>query len=270
MIVKFDQNINDNGMVTITCIPSNWKVFNISPDTYHLFNGDSVVEQIGEWASEVSGENIEYDDFKWDYDHTKIRHTLAEWCMDWLVETLQELGLESLENPQLISSWSPAYYNFTSDGFEMSFDCDPEELRGLTEKFDVDEWAGEHYKSRDGFLSFVPSRLNDPEWRAQYDGEFRIEYLLATEDNEWGELRDKWKYFIWEEVDYIYMENTTTAPEDPAVFNNEDKGDRINEMDQVVSYHEGKGWKDEDSDFFPTILEYHRRESSIVDFRDED
>lgn len=174
--------LNEDGTVTFRVIPSNWHKYGISPDTYQMFNGDSWNESEIEYHSEETGRDLGYDDFNWDYDHRGIVRGLADEAANWIAETLWDAGLNSVADVRVVDTWSPQFYNFQSDGFEVEITCDPAELRGLTPEFDVDSWASEHYRSYDGFMSFVTSRMNDDDQRAGYDAEFRVESLLAAND----------------------------------------------------------------------------------------
>jgi hypothetical protein len=234
--------LNEDGTVTLKIIPSNWRAYNISPDTYQLVNGDSWCNSQQEYfQNEMSDEDfqdqfgtskagvtLEYDDFNWSYDHKQIVRDFAEVLCDWIVgELWNEIGSSpqreliwdeekgehywsedfgALEGT-VVDSWSPAYYNFVSDGFEMELTVHPETLRRLTPEFDAYEWVQQHYRSCDGFLSFVESRINDPEWHAQYDGEFRIEYLFAKMLDPYGER--PWMMDLFEAEWEVYTNNVT-------------------------------------------------------------
>ena len=195
-----------DGTVTVKVIPSNWRVVNLSPDTYQCFNGDSWECREIEYWSEETGRELDWNDFDWEYDHAGIVRALAEEGVDIIAGLLKDAGLESVDNVSITNSWSPREYNFTSDGFEMELTFDPTELRDLTPDFDVDDWAHEHYSSRDGFLSFVIGRLDDDGWRRQLDAEFRIEYLLAK-DNPYNEAWDHFLMGLLDKEDRIYSEN---------------------------------------------------------------
>jgi hypothetical protein len=205
---RFDHpdNLNDDGTVTLRFSPSTWHAYNVSPDTYQTFTGDSWLESEIEWLSEQEGREITWEDYDAEYDHVAIVRSLAEEACDWIVETLWDIGLESVANGKVIDSWSPVAYNFTSDGFEMTVDVDPEELRALTPDFDVDAFGHENYSSYDGFHSFVTGRLNESDWRMEYDGAFRIESLLAAHDPHHN--RD-WIMRLAEVEWEVYMEHVT-------------------------------------------------------------
>lgn len=205
--------LNDDGSVTFRVIPSNWRCYNFSPDTYQLFTGDSWTSNTIEYFREEQGIDLTYDDFEWHYDHAGIVRGLAEALSEWFQEVLMEIGLESLSNVTVVETWSPQFYNFTTDGFELEITCDPTELRALTHDFDVDQWVREYYRSCDGFISYVPRRMEDPDWRAGYDGEFRIEHLFAERFGAGDpyEDSDPWKYHVWEQEDEVYEANTTVV-----------------------------------------------------------
>lgn len=233
--------LNDDGTVTLRFAPSAWRAYNISPDTYQTVNGDSWTECEMEYMAEQSDEEfesfhgiskagveLEYDDFTWTYNHTQIVRDFSEVLCDWIVGELfnlvgcgqqheliwdeetkthhwsEDFGALSGE---VHDSWSPQFYNFTSDGFEMNLTIHPQTLRDLTPDFDLDEWVSEHYRSMDGFMSYVTSRVEDDDWAADYDGQFRIEYLFAKEIDPYGERQ--WIYSLAEAEHEIYSTNTT-------------------------------------------------------------
>ncbi len=223
------ERLNDDGTVTLRMTPSAWHRYNISPDTYQSFTGDSWMESEIDYTNQESSLSerfgsqyadldydidLTYDHFTWTYDHAAIVRDLAEEAASWIAETLWDAGLESVADVKVIDTWSPAYYNFTTDGFEITLTCDPAELRALTPDFDVDEWGHEHYSSYDGFASFVPSRLAEDEWRAEYDGGFRVESLLANHDalNERG-----WIYRLAEAEWEVYTDNVKVEPDLDAI-----------------------------------------------------
>lgn len=224
--------LNYDGTVTFTITPSNWHAYGISPDTYQTVNGDSWLEMELYNLNEVlrdpgfhgggisdyfkgldylDGTDFEFEwgDFNWDYDHRAILRDFAQVLVDWIAATLEQAGLE-LEDYRLVGSWSPQFYNFTSDGFEMEVTCDPAKLRELTPGFDVDDWAYENYRSYDGFLSFVTSRMHDENWHSIYDGEFRVESLLRSLDPH-GER--SWVMDLVEVEWEIYAEHVTVEPD---------------------------------------------------------
>ena len=257
-----EERLNEDGSVTIRIIPSRWHVLNMSPDTYQMWNSDHYDDSVLLWYEEEVGEPVGWDDLTWEHDQAGIVRGLSQRICDYIEEQLMFLGLESVSNVRVVDSWSPRAYNFCSDGFEMEFTCDPAELRSLTEEFDVDEWVSKHYGSRDGFLSFVTSRVQDPEFRAVYDGEFRIESLLVeglTDSHE-----REWELFVSEGYDEVYAENTEVSPS-PATLTQ--IGDiRMNECGEFVRYTPGKGWASDDApeEFYDTPLHYHREASKLV------
>lgn len=201
--------LNEDGSVTLRIIPSNWRRYNISPDTYQLVNGDSwensELDHYNEYPPEHAPDRrLDYDDFDWQYDHTAIVRSFGETLVRWVTEQMEGLGV-TVRDPEIRDSWSPKEYNFVSDGFEMEFTCDPAELRALSGGFDVDEWVFEWYRSCDGFMSYVPRRMDDDDWRRDYDGEFRVEYILSMLDpkDDGG-----WRYALYEDEDQVYTDHT--------------------------------------------------------------
>lgn len=225
---RFDdtERLNDDGSVTLRIIPSNWRRYNVSPDTYQLVNGDSWCEREVEYWSEETGRDLGYDDIEWTYDHTGIVRAFAETLALWIRDTLMGAGLASVRDVEVLDSWSPREYNFTSDGFEVSLTCDPQELRGLTPDFDVDDWGHEWYRSVDGFASFVTSRLRDDSWHADYDGEFRIESLLSGLDISDDET---WRFALYDDEDEVYRDHTQVEVKHPIFM---DSGYTLPELEE--------------------------------------
>lgn len=228
MPAAFDtaDRLNDDGSVTLRIIASNWRRYNISPDTYQLVNGDSWEASEIEYWSEETGRDLGYDDFIWTYDHRAIVQSFGETLAFWMKDALIEAGLDSVRDVECIDAWSPQFYNFTSDGFEVRLTCDPAQLRSLTPDFDVDAWGHEWYRSCDGFLSFVTSRLNDDTWHADYDGEFRIESLLSGLD---PADEDTWRHALYEAEDDVYREHTQVEVKHPIYM---DSGYTLPELEE--------------------------------------
>lgn len=64
--------LNGDGTVTLRMTPSAWHCYNISPDTYQTFTGNSWVESEMQYMSEELGRDVLYDEFTWTYDHAGI------------------------------------------------------------------------------------------------------------------------------------------------------------------------------------------------------
>ena len=121
--------------------------------------------------------------------------------------------------------------------------CDPDELRALTEDFDVHGWAGEHYRSYDGFLSFVTGRMHDDEWVGAYDGEFRLEHLMHLNDA----YGDRNWIMRLAEVEYeVYMQHTTVTPRRDEI--RETILEKHGYMDSGYTLEELTGWAKELTD----------------------
>lgn len=127
-------------------------------------------------------------------------------------DALSDAGVDA--QVKVLDTWSPKFYNFESDGFEVAVTLDPARLRTATTEFDVDQWARDYYSSRDGFASFVTGRMEGDAWAAEYDGGFRVESLLAALDP-FGAL--PWRDRVWDAENEIYAERVTISP-DPEPF----------------------------------------------------
>ena len=249
-------HLNEDGTVTLRMQPSNWRAYNISPDTYQTVNGDSWVENeldylnsddfdsrrsiLGRALGDLVDRHpirLDYDHFRWDYDHAGIVRDFAETLCNWIVGELFDLvgtgqQHELIWDPErgthywsedfgalageVLDSWSPTFYNFQSDGFEMALTIHPQTLRDLTPDFDLDQWVHEHYRSVDGFASFVPSRVrDDDDWAADYDGQFRVEYLFAKVIDPFHER--EWITALAEDEYEVYMNRTTVEPDEDRI-----------------------------------------------------
>jgi hypothetical protein len=246
--------LNEDGTVTLRMTPSAWHGYNISPDTYQTVNGDSFVESELEYVNEYADEagysilgsalgdlvkqypiRLDYDHFNWTYNHSKIVADFAHELACWMQETLTDIGLSC--SIEVRDTWSPQFYNFTSDGFEVELTCDPAELRALTPDFDVDDWGHEHYRSYDGFMSFVTSRLNDDDWHAEYDGGFRVESLFVEHDR--YHERD-WIMRLAEAEHEVYMDNVTVEPDEDRI--RESILEQYGYMESGFTLHELEEW----------------------------
>ena len=208
-LARFDDpgQVDENGNVTFLLSPSSWRCYNVSPDTYQTFTSDSWEEQEIEYVSEQTGLDLTYDDFDWTYDHAGIVADLSEELCDWLAETLHDNGVKNV-TVELVATGSPREYNFTSDWWEARVTCNAQSLREQTPDFDVDNWVERHYQSVSGFMSWVPGRMEKPEWRIEYDAAFRVESLLHELDPH-GEC--EWRYRLWEAEGEIYTNRITAT-----------------------------------------------------------
>lgn len=249
--------LNEDGTVTIRLAPSNWHRYNISPDTYQSFTGDSFVEGELEWFNsdesslesafgpeyaDLSGYDIRlnYDHFTWEFNHAGIVKDLSEELVNWIHGELWDAGFEDVDS-ELIDTWSPKEYNFTTDGFEMEVTLDPNILRSLTTEFDVDTWVKDLYGSRDGFLSFIPGRMEDDEWARRYDGEFRLEFLFANIID--GDRNRGWLMHLAEAESEVYMDHVKVTPDRKAI--REAILEQHGYMDSGYTLDELAGWAQE-------------------------
>ncbi len=215
--------LNENGDAVIRTAPSTWRRYNISPDTYGLFTMDSYLDSEYEHLSEVGFaqagypelarydavlDHLHYDWFTHDWNHSGLVRDISIRLSWWLASALEE-KLDSGVGVHVIDTWSPSFYNFESDGFEVEVLVDPKALRDATPDFDVDKWVKDHYSSVDGFISFVPHRMVDDDWVAEYDGGFRLEYLLDELDP-YGD--HEWIEFVYEGLHEDYMDNHSMEP----------------------------------------------------------
>jgi hypothetical protein len=133
----------------------------LNVDTYTSFNGESWLES--EYEHYVSEGVIPEDgELEVTYDHAGIIRELGEANAEWLMEAFPEIFL----GVEVTRADSPKYYNFETDSFRATYTVDwTEFLKAYREAGakSAEAYMNEEWRSRDGFISFIPGRWNDPE-----------------------------------------------------------------------------------------------------------
>ena len=90
-------------------------------DTYAMFKGDTVDEDLINWYNENHNTDYSYDDFEWDYDHAQIVKDLAKRRAEFL-----ENESPAIHKCVPTTTGSPREYNFSTDYamFEITYDED--------------------------------------------------------------------------------------------------------------------------------------------------
>ena len=95
-------------------------------DTYGTFRGDSVDESLIDYYNEEHDTDYGYDNFEWTYDNEAIVKDLAEQSRGWLLENVVGKVVKGIG--KITGTFSPAYYNFTTDSWEAEWKIDEVEL----------------------------------------------------------------------------------------------------------------------------------------------
>ena len=169
-----------------------------SIDTYQLFNGDSADNAYIEYYNDEHDTDYTYDNFEWSYDHKQIVKELAESSREWLLENV--VGKVVVGIGEILGTYSPKEYNFTTDSWESEWDIDEKELSKYIET------NAEKYKNWYNDNSWK----EHIEWRDDADPQKReleicamLEFYLANEFS-----ADAYKESMWESEFDIYSENT--------------------------------------------------------------
>lgn len=153
----------------------------ITVDTYQTFTGDSWEESEIDYLLDTYGdraldgckpyEGLDWRDYNWSYNHSRELELLAESCVNAMNE--QVWGDTPYEVGEVLSTYSPRYYNFETDSFEAEYTLNMTRLIHWARN--RKEWAGKRledavegylrkrYTSCDGFISHVTPALNDSE-----------------------------------------------------------------------------------------------------------
>lgn len=170
-------------MTTSIKTNSNLLPRNLEPDTYHMYNIDSY----------LNNEDIDWEVVK--LDRPKRVRAVSEKILECILESdeIEELSKAWITiNKKVLDIFSPREYNFATDWFDFEITVD-EDMMGKYVWSDTkfDEYLKENYSSYDWFTSFMPKTIW--QWLSwDYDLERRamciVSYILEKMDFEWSEL----------------------------------------------------------------------------------
>ena len=107
---------------------------NIHIDTYGMLTGDSFIEYEIEYLSERDNKSYDYDDFDWSFDHKNIVKQFAIESIGIIENAIASTDYEKIiTSIELEKSFSPKYYNYTTDGYKMVVEYDEKALERYTE-----------------------------------------------------------------------------------------------------------------------------------------
>ena len=104
---------------------------NFSICTYVMFTGDSTVEMETEYYSSEEGGNYDSKDIDFTFDHKKIVEGLSKESIRVILDKVGEIcDCEGIINDiSFLKSYSPQFYNYTTDSYDMEIDFDAAKLR---------------------------------------------------------------------------------------------------------------------------------------------
>ena len=120
--------------------------------SWEAYNEEDEISEINRIREGKGLEPITWDDCQWNYMDRD--NEVAQNCCHFIEERIKEMGLDIDINYQKINS--PKYYNFSNDSIYIEADIRDFEkiinyLNDNEEEFE--EYIGENYTSRSGFLS---------------------------------------------------------------------------------------------------------------------
>lgn len=212
---ELEYAINEDGDRAVKMVIGSNMLPHITIDTYQMFTSDAYEENEVDYFVNESGYDLEPDDLDISYgDHAKVVETLAEWCRDAVGAMCAEHGVA--EVGEVVSTFSPAAYNFATDSFEAEYTLNlsalmrwgrqREEWGGERLEDAVDSYLRERYSSCDGFISYVIPALD-----GRYHGD-RLATLVWGLFHAWMEFefdQEAWFYAMLED-DYTLWSDFVT------------------------------------------------------------
>jgi len=166
-------------------------------DTYQMLTGDSFDESEIEYqCEELKNDKLTHDDFEWEYDHKQIVEDFAKASINIVLQGIRhETGGDCITAIEYVSSTSPTYYNYTTDGYIMTVTVDTKKINKYIDANHaaIIVIAGKYDASTiDGIIS----REN-----LQHAAVCHIINTAITSDD--------YNMAIWESEFEVYSENTT-------------------------------------------------------------
>lgn len=173
------------------------------PDMYTSYNGDCFTEQYLE-NMEEDGQPSDYDDYDWTYDPAAVCMKLSQAGAEDVVNQLSSDGI--IRSVEVLSTWSPREYNFATDSYKAvwTFDLDLLEAWAKENNFNAHDYAQEHHRSYDGFMSFVTGWMEEERYIEGTSLWLTFSAYLRSELDQ-----DQQRYAM-QEVEYEAWDETTT------------------------------------------------------------
>lgn len=235
----------------------------LNVDTYQSFTGDYFVESEVDYRHEEYGTSPDVDGYDVTYDHSKINEGLGKLAADVLMAHTPSDGV--IESCEYLSSYSPRYYNFETDSFNADYEINATRLDAwVTETgLSINDYAQEHFRSRDGFLSFIPGRMLDP------DTADECHFWLALHAWMNSELDgDEMGMSMHEHVEEVYREAITIELSEDFI-----KSEVVERLQAVPPSEDPEDWADQllaearYDDWLP-LYQFHVQQQVIADHHD--
>lgn len=163
---------------------------NVHIDTYGYFTSESYDECELENLREDYGD-VDYDDFEWEYNHENIVKDLADSSIEVIEQAMKYTEYaEIITAIELVRSFSPRYYNYTTDGYKMNVTYNATKLH---------EYMSSHYDEIVKIASDYSTEINDND-RIYATIVHILDNCISSDD---------YNMAMCENVHEIYSENTT-------------------------------------------------------------
>ena len=108
----------------------NRDLLHVHIDTYQMLTGDNFTELELEYqCEELKNDKLTYDDFDWEYDHKQIVEDFAKASIYIIEQGIKgEDGGDCITAVEYVSSTSPQFYNYTTDGYIMTVTVDTKKI----------------------------------------------------------------------------------------------------------------------------------------------
>lgn len=166
-------------------------------DTYGLYNGETVDDELIEEYNQAHYTQYDYDDFEWDYNHEQIVKDLAELRAQALTD-----DVDVIQSVKVLETGSPREYNFTTDwaDFEIKYNEDAVNKYIEENQEDYDKW----YRDS-GWYAATEWMDADDNRRERQIRNSKLDYCLNHKI--YKEFND-WYYPVAEHEWEVYMNNT--------------------------------------------------------------
>ena len=156
-------------------------------DTHQYFTGDDTDEMIIRDYNDENDTDLDYDSFDWSYDHKAIVKELATASLEWLQENILD---DIIMNLDLVETFSPKFYNYSTDSYSLDIEIDTGALDRL---YDWSSYDGNFQAwLRDSDNQYLYETGTDDEqldWKAMYHleqvatDEMKGDYLMAIHES---------------------------------------------------------------------------------------
>lgn len=191
---------------------------------------ESRLGSLVEFSSEYEELTDEEQENYWDrYDSKKYKNLVFEHCkpiFEEFLQVLKNVDYLSIIDGSLEEFYSPKYYNYgddelyfninTRDDIKTIFDNFMSSIETNNETISLEKFLKEEFKSRVGFISFMPKSIKElSEYATENKGEkvfAAIVRYLMYKNSLWNieDVNEELIEYVKNEIDYNGIENFTT------------------------------------------------------------